>query len=108
MRNGLLALATLVVVGLSQGWFARAYDAATTAALSDDARLALEVGCEREVGFAARECRAMLKKLYLAGRLDPDKTLRAYCDSGRAEWWGGRRPAPPAVCVQRYGGWRAG
>ena len=45
---------------------------------------------------------------YLFQDQNPEKTLRAYCDSGRAEWWGGRRPAPPDVCVQRYGGWRSG
>jgi len=102
MRYGLLVLGIVGAIGL---WFCGACDGATTAALSDDARLALEVGCQGRTPRATRECRDMLKKLYLAGSLDPDKTLRAYCDSVRDARWGGSQPAPPKLCVERYGGW---
>ena len=106
MRYGLLVLAISLGVVLSQGWLTRVYDHATTAALSEDARVAVKVGCRGAHGHAERKCRAMLKKLYFSGALDPDKTLRSYCDSVRDSRWGGSRPAPPKVCVQRYGGWR--
>lgn len=106
MRYGLLVLGIALCIGLFQGWFARACDHATRAALSEDARLAIELGCENREGRAARECRSMLKKLYLAGSLDPDKTLRSYCDSIKNARWAGEPPAPPEVCVRRYGGWR--
>lgn len=108
MRYGLLVLGIAVGIGLYQGWFARVYENATTAALSEDARLAIEVRCQAQQDRAARECRSMLKKLYLAGSLDPDKSLRTYCDSVRTARWGGSRPAPPELCVRRYGGWREG
>ena len=95
---------------LTQGWFARVYDELITAALSEEARLAIEVRCQERVQGSPsdRECRAMLTKLYFSGSLDPDKTLRSYCDSGKNEHWGGRRPDPPEVCVERYGGWNRG
>jgi hypothetical protein len=108
MRVGLLILGIVVCIGLLQGWFARACEHATTAALSEEARVAIEVRCRDQSGRAAHECRSLLKKLYLARSLDPDTTLRTYCDSFRTARWGGSRPQPPAVCVQRYGGWKDG
>jgi hypothetical protein len=105
MRYGLLVLGTASCIGLYQGWFARAYERVTTAALTDEARLAIAVRCQMKDDHAAHECRSTLKKLYLAGALDPDRTLRTYCDSVKNARWGGSRPAPPQVCVQRYGGW---
>ena len=108
MRYGLLALGIAVCIGIYLDWFARAYDHLTTAALSEEARLAIEVRCQVPDDRAARACRGTLKKLYLAGALDPSRTLRTYCDSVESSWWGGRGPALPAVCVQRYGGWPRG
>jgi hypothetical protein len=105
MRYGLLVLGIVTCIVLHQGWLARAYDHATTAALSEDARLAIAARCQGQEGRAVRECRSTLKKLYLAGALDPDKTLRAYCDSVKTSRWGGSHPPPPALCVERYGGW---
>ncbi len=107
MRYGLLVLAILGCVAGTVLFF-RAYDDVTTAALSDDARLAVDVGCRGKNGYAKRECRAMLKKLYLSRSLDPDKTLRAYCDSIKSARWGGSSPPPPRLCVERYGGWPTG
>ena len=110
MRYGLLVMAVALCIGfcigLYQGCFARAYDRVTTAALSDDARLAIGVRCRAHEGRAGRECRATLKKLYLSRSLDPDKTLRSYCDSIKNARWGAGHPPPPKVCVERYGGWQ--
>ena len=106
MRYRLLVLGIVVSLGLYQGWFARAYDRATTAALTEEARLAIHVRCQGQDGRAASECRALLKKLYLSRSLDPDRTMRVYCDSVKNARWGGSRPAPPKSCVQLYGGWR--
>ena len=106
MRYGLIVLGVVIAIGLCQGWLARAYDRVTTAALTDEARLAIELRCEDESSRSARECRSVLKKLYLAGSLDPDTTLRTYCDSVKHARWGGSLPPPPKVCVERYGGWR--
>ena len=108
MKVGLLCLVLAIGLALYQGWFERAYEHLTYAALGEDARLAIEVRCRVEAPRAARECRATLEKLYLAGSLDPDKTLRAYCLSVKTGRWGGRRPTPPEVCVRRYGGWERG
>ena len=108
MRYGLLVLALVGSIALYRGWLGQAYDHATTAALTEEARMAIDVRCQALEGQAARQCRGMLKRLYLAGSLDPDTTLRAYCDSVKSAAWGGRRPAPPALCVQRYGGWSGG
>jgi len=105
MRYGLLALGLAACVALSQGWFAQACERASAAALSDDARLAIEVRCQEQDSRSGRECRAMLKKLFLAGSLDPDKTLRDYCNAFKTARWGGSRPAPPDLCIERYGGW---
>jgi hypothetical protein len=108
MRYGLLVLGIAGCVALSLGWLARACDHAISGALTEEARIAMELGCQGRDGRAARECRSMLKKLYLSGSLDPDKTLRSYCDSVKNSRWGGSRPAPPEVCEQRYGGWPEG
>jgi hypothetical protein len=108
MRYGLLVLGIIVCLALHQGWFTRAYGRATTAALTDEARLAIDVRCGSDAGRSASDCRTLLKKLYLSGSLDPDKTLRFYCDSVKNARWGGSLPAPPKVCVQRYGGWQEG
>lgn len=108
MRYALLVLAVTICIGIHAGWFARAHDWATTAALTAEQRLAIDIRCRDQQGRAERECRALLKKLFLSGSLDPDKTLRAYCDSVKNARWGGSRPAPPEICVQRYGGWAKG
>jgi len=91
MRYRLLVLGIVVSLGLYHGWFARAYDRATTAALTEEARLAIDVRCQGQNGRAASECRTLLKKLYLAGSRDPDRTLRVYCDSVGTARWGGSR-----------------
>lgn len=106
MRYGLLILGTAACIGLCQGGLARVYDRATTAALSEDARIAIELRCRDQQGRAGRECRSTLKKLFLAGSLDPDTTLRTWCEMVKDAPWGGRHPVPPQVCVERYGGWR--
>ena len=108
MRYGLLVLSIALCIGLYLGWFTRAYDHLTTAALSEEARLALAVGCRGRKGHAERECRGMLQKLYLSGSLDPDRTLRAYCEEIEHARWGGSRPPAPKLCVKRYGGWHEG
>jgi hypothetical protein len=108
MRYALLVLGLFGCIGLWQGWFAQAYDHATTAALTDDARLAIDLRCEREQGPSEHECRTVLKKLYLSGSLDPVTTLRTYCDSVKHARWGGSRPSPPEICIERFGGWREG
>ena len=108
MRYGLLVAGIVLCIGLYQGWLGRVYDHAANAGLTEDARLAIDVRCQGQEGRADRECRSMLKRLYLAGSLDPDRTLRVYCDSVKTARWGGSRPTPPDVCVRRYGGWREG
>lgn len=108
MRHGLVFLGIAVCVGMYQGWFARAYEHVTAAALTDEARLAINVRCHIKDDRASRECRSTLKRLYLGRALDPDRTLRTYCDSVKNAWWGGSRPAPPELCIRRYGGWHAG
>jgi hypothetical protein len=108
MRYGLLSLALAISVGLYQGWFAGAYEKMTSAALTEDARTAIEVRCRVEGRRAARECRATLAKLYQSGALDPDRTLRTWCDSFKTSHWIGSRTRPPELCVRRYGPWGSG
>jgi hypothetical protein len=106
MRYGLLVLGIAICIGLYQGWFAQTYEHVTTAALTDDGRIAIDLGCRGHKDRAARACRSRLTRLYLSGSLDPEKTLRAYCDSVRDGRWGGSHPPPPKVCVERHGGWQ--
>jgi hypothetical protein len=105
MRYGLIALGIAICIGLYQGWFEQAHDHARAAMLTEDARMAIDLRCQGQNGPAGRECRRMLTRLFISGSLDPDKTLRTYCDSVKSARWGGSRPAPPKVCVDRYGGW---
>ena len=104
MRNILIALGIAAGIGLHQAWLA----SAASLALSDEARLAIELRCEGRQGRAGRECRELLEKLYLARTLDPERTLRAHCTRSRMIEWGARPPAAPALCVERYGGWQNG
>lgn len=108
MRYVLFVLGIAVGIGMYQGWLAQAYEHATNAALTEEARVAIDVRCQIQDGRAARECRSVLKRLYLAGSLEPDTTLRTYCDSIRKAGWSGSRPVLPELCVQRYGGWQKG
>lgn len=108
MKYGLLAIGIVLSVVIYLGLIVPAYERATTAALSDDARLAIDVRCGTERSHKADACRDTFKKLFLAGSLDPDKTLRAYCESVKTARWGGSRPPPPKLCVERYGGWVEG
>jgi hypothetical protein len=101
MRSGLLVLCIALVAVLAQGWLARVQ----RDALSEDARVAIELGCQRRQGLDERRCRSMLERLYLAGALEPDRTLRSYCDSVKAAYWGHPHASPPPLCTQRYGGW---
>jgi len=107
MRSGRLALSMIGVCGgLVLGGSALTCEQVPSAALTEEARLALDVGCRGHHGRAAHDCRRLLQRLYLAGALDPDKTLRAYCDAVKTARWGASRPAPPEMCVERYGGWK--
>jgi hypothetical protein len=106
MRYALLALGIAGCIGIHQTWLADAYDHATSAALSDEARSAIELRCKGRAGRAGRDCRRLLERLYLGGTLDPERTLRAHCTRLKTVEWGARPPAPPAVCVQHYGGWQ--
>jgi hypothetical protein len=105
MRYGLLVLAIVLCIGLGRGWLARTYEEMTTGALTEEARLAIDVRCPHEDSRAGRECRTMLKRLYLAGALEPDRTLRTWCDAVKTESWQASRVVPPEVCVERYGAW---
>lgn len=108
MRYGLLVLVFILCLVLYAGGLGRLHDWATTAALDEEQRLAIDIRCRAQEGRARRECRTLLKKLYLSGSLDPDKTLRAYCDAKGSVRWGARLPTPPEICVRRYGGWVKG
>jgi hypothetical protein len=104
MRRVLLALGIAVCIGLLHGWL----EHATGAALSDEARSAIDLRCDGRDRRADRECRELLEKLYLAGTLDPERTLRAHCTRLKTIELGARPPTPPTLCVQRYGGWQNG
>ena len=104
MRKGLIAVGIAVCIGLHHVWITHVAEAA----LGDDARLAIELRCEVRQGYEGRKCRKLLEKLFLAGRLDPERTLRAYCTPLEIVELGTRPPAPPPLCIERYGGWRKG
>ena len=106
MRTGILVPGLALCIALACAWLAGPMDHITARALTDDARLAIDVRCRDHDDSASRECRDTLKRLYLSGALDPDKTLRTYCDSVRSGRWGGSQPPPPSLCVERYGGWK--
>jgi len=105
MKPALLVLAAVTAAGIHQVLIAPALHDVTASALSDDARMAIELRCGDAQSSGARDCRARLERLYASGSLDPDKTLRAYCESVKSQPWGHAHTAPPKVCVDRYGGW---
>jgi hypothetical protein len=103
MRYGLLVvLGVPACIAIHQIWIS----SATEAALSEEARLATEIRCEGRVGEEASKCRKLHERLYLAGTLDPEKALRDHCTRDTTVEWGRRPPAPPELCVERYGGWK--
>jgi len=107
MRTGILVVGLALCIGVYQGWHASENARVNPAALTPEARLAIDARCGGKDDRAARECRRLLKRLYVARSLDPDKTLRTYCDAVKNARWGGSRPAPPKVCAERYGGWES-
>jgi hypothetical protein len=76
------------------------------AALGDDAALAIDIRCRGQEGRIASNCRALHAKLYRAGTLDPEVTLRDYCTRPEPIEW--RTQRAPAFCIERYGGWYEG
>ena len=108
MRHALLVAGLALGLGLCCQGLVVGYGLITDGALSPEARLAVQLRCGDGAERENRECRSTLKRLYLSGALDPDRTLRSYCDEVKTAPWGGRRPPAPAVCVERYGGWQAG
>jgi hypothetical protein len=108
MRTGLLVPGLAVCAVACLAWLTPVCERMTTAALSEEARVAIDVRCQGRQDRSARECRRLLTKLYLSGSLDPDRTLRTWCEQVENSVWGGSRPAPPALCVERYGGWQRG
>lgn len=105
MRYGLRVLGIALGIGLTLVGLIWAHGYATKAALTDEERLAIEIRCPDETTREGRKCRRMLTKLYVAGALEPDTTLRAYCESVRTMRWQASQARPPRICVERYGGW---
>jgi len=105
MRTELRVLGIALGIGLTLVGLIWAYGSATKAALTDEGRLAIAVRCPDETIREGRKCHRMLTKLYVAGALDPDTTLRAYCESKRTRVWQASQARPPRICVERYGGW---
>jgi len=105
MRYRLQTLGIALGIGLTLMGLIWAYGSASQAALTDEARLAIEVRCPDETTREGRKCHRMLTKLYVAGALEPDTTLRAYCESKRTMMWQASQARPPRICVERYGGW---
>jgi hypothetical protein len=98
MRHATIALGTGLCIGLHQ--------IACAPPLDEQASLATELRCEGQKGRLAEGCRELHEKLYQAGTLDPEKSLRDYCTPVRTKQRVHRRP--PEVCVERFGGWRHG
>lgn len=105
MKPALLVLGVIATAAIGRGLIAPALDDVATRSLSADAQLALDVRCGAPRSDSARACRDRFERLYAAGSLDPDKTLRTYCESVRTARWGGGSTTPPRLCVERYGGW---
>jgi hypothetical protein len=105
MRYGLHILGIALGIGLILMGSIWAYTQATSAQLTEDARLAIEVRCPDERSLEGRECETLLTKLYSAGALEPDRTLRAYCETVKTRRWQGSESRPPKLCRDRYGGW---
>jgi hypothetical protein len=105
MRYRLRVLGIALGIGLTLVGLIWAHGYATKAALTDEERLVIEIRCPDETTREGRKCHRMLTKLYVAGALEPDTTLRAYCESERTMRWQGSQARPPRICVERYGGW---
>ena len=105
MKHTLLALGAAAALGLFTLLLVPGLHRATAGSLGEEARLAIDVRCGEADGGAARACRTRLERLYAAGALEPDRTLRAYCETRRTAPWGGSPRQIPQVCLDRYGGW---
>lgn len=102
MRIVIPALVVVVCIALHQLGLALV----TEATLDEDADFAIEIRCQGQEKRVANNCRALHARLYRAGTLDPEVTLRAYCTRPEPLEWRTRRA--PAFCVERYGGWQEG
>jgi hypothetical protein len=107
MRHGLLALLGIALcIGLQL--LVGASDRFKSGALNDDAHTAIDLRCSGRDEPAAADCRRLFEKLYLAGALAPESTLRAYCTPVALVAWGERPPALPEQCTERAGGSQRG
>ena len=76
MKHTLLALGAAAALGLFTLLLVPGLHRATAGSLGEEARLAIDVRCGEADGGAARACRTRLERLYAAGALEPDRTLR--------------------------------
>jgi hypothetical protein len=66
---------------------------------------AIEIRCGELAGWQRSECESSLVARFNAGATDPESVLRLHCTRVDSDWDTRPRPAPPAVCTQRFGGW---
>ena len=70
----------------------------------DDASVALEARCGGMQEAMRRTCKEALSVRFASGQTSPASLILLHCTRVESVW-DAPLPKPPALCVQRFGGW---
>ncbi|MFP6628427.1 MAG: hypothetical protein VCC67_05260 [Myxococcota bacterium] len=73
----------------------------------DAASVALEARCGGLQERMRQTCEATLTARFASGEASPESLIRIHCTRVESVW-DAPLPEPPAVCIQRFGGWLSG
>jgi len=73
----------------------------------DDTAVALEARCGGMQVLMREACEESLSARFASGQASPETLIRIHCTRVESVW-DAPLPQPPALCVERFGGWLSG
>ena len=106
MRKAILFGAVCLAAALHVG--SRGFERLEVWFAAPEVAAALDVRCGDFVSRERHACELVLHDQFAEGELDPVAVLRQHCTRRGSVWPGSHRADPPAMCVDRFGGWISG
>jgi len=70
----------------------------------DDTSVALQARCGGMQEAMRRSCEESLSARFASGETNPESLIRLHCTRVESVW-DAPLPDPPALCIERFGGW---